>query len=339
MELLNSLKILAKERLGPLAEPVAMKGDGSDRRIYRFQQGGQSWVGVTNPNITENHAFIYLSKHLARIGIPVPQIYAVDRKQRCYLLEDLGNWSMADLLRQWNDTNPVNTSGILNAYRRVINWLPRIQFEGNQGLDYSFCFQGSELNRSVFTWDLEYFQQFFCQQFVPQSSLNNTILKELELLVAYLDGVERQVLVLRDFQPRNIMWKKESPYFIDYQMGCRGAIHYDLACLLYASSSGLDEPQRDFLIDIYLQELNPWLYISKAQFLKHFYHFVLLRRLRSLGTYGFLSSRKNKFHFRNAIPPTIRAIHLLLQRQPTLSAFSHLRAFFSEWTLFSQPQS
>ena len=332
MELLNSLTILAKQQLGPLAEPEILKGDGSDRRIYRFRKGLHSWVGVTNPNIRENQAFIFLSKHLFRIGIPVPLVYAVDCKQRCYLLEDLGHWSMADLLRDWNESNPVNTAAIMDAYQKVLCWLPRIQFEGHQGLDYSFCLRGSELDRSIFTWDLEYFRQSFWQQFVPQYPLSNTILEELGHLIDCLDAVERQVLILRDFQPRNIMWKEESPYFIDYQMGCRGSIHYDLACLLYASSSALDEKQRDFLISVYLQELKPWLLLSKAQFLQHFYHFVLLRRLRSLGTYGFLSSQKNKYHFRKAIPQTIHEIHHLLQHQPPLSAFSHLKSLFCEWT-------
>ncbi len=332
MELLGTLTTLARQHLGPLVEPEMLKGDGSDRQIYRFHKGSQSWIGVTNPNVSENRAFIFLSGQLALIGIPVPRIYAVDWKEDCYLLEDLGNQSMADLLRLWNEADPANSAAILEAYQKVLYWLPRIQFEGHQGLDYSFCCRESVLDRSVFAWDLEYFQQFFWKQYIPQYPSSDAILKELGHLIEYLEAVERQVLVVRDFQPRNIMWKEETPYFIDYQMACRGALHYDVACLLYASSSALDEQQRDTLISVYLQELQPWRLLSKAQFLQHFYHFALLRRLRSLGTYGYLSSQKSKYQFLKAIPQTIREIHDLLLRQPTLNDFSHLKALFSEWT-------
>ena len=332
MELLDSLIRLAQHTFGEeLSHPEILKGDGSDRQIYRFRRGEESWIGVTNPNIAENQAFIFLSGHLAQCGIPVPEIYISDVEQTCYLLEDLGHLSFADCLGQWSRTEPVDTTAILNAYQKVLYWLPRIQFEGDQGLDYTFCFRDHELDRSVFQWDVTYFKQSFWKLFASHYPFDDAVDQDLEALIQYVGNVERQVLVVRDFQPRNIMWREGEPYFIDYQMGCRGAIHYDIATLLYAFTSGLDDQLRESLIDTYLRELRPWLPLSPVQFLNDFYHFVLIRRLRSLGTYGFLASQRGKPHFLKAVPRTIQEIDDLLDHRHALSSLSHLKALFSQW--------
>ena len=104
--LLDVLIDLAKQYAGPgVSAPDRLKGDASDRQIYRFHKGTRTWIGVINANIAENQAFFYLSNHLAQRGIPVPKIYLWDRKQVCYLLEDLGPHTLADLLQQWNPSS------------------------------------------------------------------------------------------------------------------------------------------------------------------------------------------------------------------------------------------
>lgn len=332
MVLLDSLLDLAQQYAGKtVSAPVPLKGDGSDRQIYRFQEGEKTWVGVTNLNIAENQAFFFLSKHLIQCGIPVPQVYLSNQQQDCYLLEDLGNDTLADLLQQWKQGIPIKRRAILKAYQKVLHWLPKIQIQGHQGLDYTFCFREATLDLSVFQADIEYFKNYFWKLFAESYPFYDAVMQELEELTVQLSKVERGALVLRDFQPRNIMWRHEEPYFIDYQMGCQGAVHYDLASLLYASASGLNEELRDLLINVYLQELQPCLSFSKVQFLKDFYCFVLIRRLRSLGTYGFLSSQKGKLYFLEAIPATIQEIYGLLESKPSLQSFFHLKAMFHDW--------
>lgn len=331
MKLLDALMELAQEYAGQaLPAPVLLKGDGSDRQIYRFQQGHASWIGVTNAHVAENQAFFFLSNHLAQCGIPVPQLYLSNGQQTCYLLEDLGAHTLADTVRHWQ-TLPESQPAVLNAYSQVLHWLPKIQFVGHRGLDYSFCFREANLNGAVFQADLDYFKNAFWHLFAESYPVENQVWNELQALAKQLERVERAGLVLRDFQARNIMWREGAPCFIDYQMGCRGAIHYDLASLLYASAAGLDETLRRSLIEIYLQELQPWLPMTQGDFLQDFYPFVLIRRLRSLGTYGFLAAQKGKRHFLEAIPRTIHEIHDLLESQPALQSFAHLKALFHRW--------
>lgn len=332
MELIKSLICLSNEYIGKsVSPPIALKGDGSDRRIYRFIEDGQSWIGVINSNIAENDAFIFLSNHLLNCGIPVPKIYRYGSQKQCYLLEDLGEFSLADLLIKWSHSETKHTTAILNAYKKVMYWLPRIQCQAHKELDYTFCFRERFLDGSVFLWDINYFKNYFYHLFVEASSIDPFVDQELQRLVNRLNEVPKQGLVTRDFQSRNIMWKGEETYFIDYQMACQGALHYDVASLLYASSAKLNDDLRMELIDIYLQELNCWTSLSKKKFLEDFYHFVLMRRLRSLGSYGFLASQKKKHHFLEAIPATLREISNLLKHQRSLKLYPHLRELFSQW--------
>ena len=279
---LEALVGLAQRYLGKgLGVPEPLKGDGSDRQIYRFRRGNDSWIGVTHADRAENEAFVVLSEHFKTCGLPVPTIYTQDLENGCYLLEDLGDVVLADLLSEWNQETPINREAIVQAYRKVLFWLPRMQIEAHQGLDYSFCYKETVLDASVFQWDLNYFRDYFWNLYAPNTPLTSAIADELNRLPHRLGRVPQQAFVSRDFQSRNIMWKQGEPYFIDYQSGCCGAIHYDLASLLYASRSGLNDALREQLIPIYLQELSPWISVSLTEFLDDFYHFVLIRRLRS----------------------------------------------------------
>lgn len=44
-------------------------------------------------------------------------------------------------------------------------------------------------------------------------------------------------------------------YFIDYQGGRQGALHYDVASLLYDAIVKIPESQKEELLDFYIREL------------------------------------------------------------------------------------
>lgn len=312
-------------------EPEALKGDGSDRQIFRFQKSDSSWIGITNHNRKENEAFLYLSKYFAGCDIPVPKVYASNIEEGVYLLEDLGDNTLADLLDEWNGLTPVNQTEIIDAYKKVLNWLPKIQFDAHKGLDYSFCFQDVELDEQAYKRYIKYFIDYFWNIFAKKYTFTSAIGSELDRLAQKIGNVEKNVMVHLDFQSRNIMWKDNNPYFIDYQSACRGALYYDIASLMYASKSGLSDKMRLTLINYYFEILQKREKIPLELFWDNFYYFVLIRRIRSLGTYGFLSTQKGKYHFLKAIPGTIEEIYNLLFNIPSLKQWVELRNLFEDW--------
>lgn len=338
MSSLDALIQLSQKHYGKnISPPDPLKGDGSDRQIYRFRRNDNtSWIGVTHSDRAENEAFIYLSRHFAKKQIPVPKVYAVDLDKNCYLIEDLGDIAMADLLTQWKNEHPPNKETILAAYGKVFYWLPRIQFHGSEGLDYSLPYMSKELNGESFSLDIKYFKDYFWNLFASDYHTNANVDNDLSQLIQRLEQIPRHVFVYRDFQSRNIIWKNDSPYFIDYQSGSLGSIYYDVASALYASKAGIDEQMRLQIIDIYLEELRPFLKVDREKFLDDLYQFVLVRRLRSLGTYGFLPSQKGKMYFLDSIPDTINEIEYLLNHYDVLKPWKALHELFKQWKQDSQ---
>jgi len=315
-----------------LLPPEPLKGDGSERKIYRFRNNsGDSWIGVSHDHFEENQAFLYFSRHFKKHNIPVPQVIAEDLKHGCYLIEDLGETTLADWLSEHPVENPDNTEKILKAYQDVLRHLPQLHFEGHQGLDYSFCHASQTLDTPMFETDIYYFQTHFWNYFVSEYTVNSELNQELQALTERVGSVKRQGFVSRDFQSRNIMWRNEQPVFIDYQSGGYGALHYDLATLLYASRSGINEPLRQKLIEFSLKEWACWKEFSPDQFVEDLYQFVLIRRLRSLGTYGCLPVQNGKMYFLDSIPSTLLQIADLLENKPALSSWQALGELFSRW--------
>ena len=331
--LLPLLEQLAAHHLPSLsAPPIALRGDGSDRQIYRFSTGNsRSWVGVTNPAQDENQAFLAMSRHFRKQGIPVPEIYAADPQQLVYLLEDLGDQTLADWLMDLDPNVHEAAVRIREVYQEVLEVLIQMQTKGTVGFDRSWCHAAPESNTALFQADLQYFRQRFWEAFVPDSPVTTVLSEELSTLAETVGRLPRTVFVSRDFQSRNLMWHHDQLYTIDYQSGGIGAPHYDLAALLHASKAGLNEVLREQLRDDY-QELGArHRLIDPKYFTSELEQFVLLRRLRSLGTYGYLSAIKGKWYFLDSIPRTIRDVHRMLHERQALHQWTALRTLFEEW--------
>src|ERR1035437_3027193 len=131
--------------------PVA--ASGSNRKYYRISSGNISAIGSYNPDERENRAFIYLAEHFRNNQLPVPEIYAEDLANHCYLQQDMGYLTLFKqlvLLREDDDF----PNELLDIYREVIGWLPRFQIETVKGLDFRNCYPREAFDRQSMNWDL-----------------------------------------------------------------------------------------------------------------------------------------------------------------------------------------
>ncbi len=309
------LQDFAQNALGrPLNRGAAMLGGGSARRFYRFTDGEQSWVGVIGGRPEENRAFLGFTRHFAEQGLPVPRVYAADPARGFYLIEDLGDMTLARQLALWRAL-PIGRVIASAALTRVVGWLPRFQLHGGQGLDYGLCSGGTELDGAVFAADVKRFLAEFIPRHAAQAEPSERVLIELEVLISRLDALPREHFCYRDFQPRNIMWQ-EGPTFLDYQSGRRGALQYDLASLLYSPDSGLNERERAQLIQVYLKALRDCGgAVDQVSFLADFHPFVLMRRLQALGAYAWLAGAQEKPEYLKKIPPALADLRILMQQK------------------------
>jgi aminoglycoside/choline kinase family phosphotransferase len=297
---------------------ASLAGGGSQREFYRLRAAGRPAVGVIGRNRAEVRAFLGFTRHFAARGIPVPRILGEDAARGLYLMEDLGEVTLADRLRRWR-AEPLGAAPAEEALTQVVRWLPLIQVRGGAGLDPALFHEGAELDGAAFRADVERFLRHYLPRFVLRPApLDGAVRAALNALLERLEALPRDHFCYRDFQTRNIMWvaregeAAEGPVFLDYQSGRRGPLAYDLASLLYSPDTGADESLRARLIDAYLAALaGCGAAVERAAFLAGFYPIVLVRRLQALGAYAQLAGERGRSAYLERIPPALADLRTL----------------------------
>lgn len=266
---------------------TSLKADASERKIYRIITGNKTVIGIYNENAEENIAFVNFSKTFKKYGFNVPEIYSVSEDKLFYIEEDLGNTTLYKLII--ND----ESQNVMSVYKRALSDLLRFQFKGKDIIDFKDCYQSEVFDISVIESDLYKFNEYYTSLFL-KDTIDGKILQDLLRISAdKLSEVDCTYFLYRDFQPRNIMVKDDELYYIDYQSGRKGPLHYDLASFLYSGSIMITEEQRILLIDHYLGELRLKTTINSEIFRDEFYFFVLLRLIQMLGSYAYLYKKRN----------------------------------------------
>ncbi|MBA7550275.1 hypothetical protein ES705_42785 [subsurface metagenome] len=110
---------------------------GSNRKYYRIIGENSSVIAAYNPDRDENRAFVYISEKLQKEGVNVPEIYESDLDKNIYLLEDLGDTKLYDLVEEYRKNEDTE---YIDWYKKVIDQMPSIQYKSADKFDFSLCF-------------------------------------------------------------------------------------------------------------------------------------------------------------------------------------------------------
>src|SRR6202795_5024900 len=310
MDVLN--RLFEEHFRSPVKRIQPLQGDlgGSGRKIIRLSDENSSAIGILYGVREENLAFLEFSKHFRRHGLPVPEIYGEDLDQGAYLEEDLGDTTLFEFLSK-NRKGENIAAPVVEAYRRVVEVLPRFQAEAGCDLNYEVCYPIGSFDRQSIAWDLNYFKYYFLR--LAGIPFNEHALEDdFSRLTEFLLGAPRDYFLYRDFQSRNIMLRKGDPFFVDYQGGRKGALQYDIASLLYDAKADLPPELRQQLLDHYLDRLASFIKLDRAAFMQHFYPYVYIRIMQALGAYGFRGFYERKAHFLQSVPYALKNLRWLL---------------------------
>ncbi len=285
-------------------------GAGSNRSYFRIK-GEPQLIGVCGTSLDESNAFIYLARHFKEKGLPVPQVMAVADDGLSYLQEDLGEESLFDILTRERANGKLSDAG-KELLKRTVRLLPRIQYEGADGLDFSRCYPQSEFNRRSVSWDLNYFKYCFLKA-TGLEFQEDLLENDFERLATDLLSEPFGTFMYRDFQSRNVMVKQGTPYCIDFQGGRKGPVYYDVASFLWQAKANFSPALRQELIEVYLEALQPYNPVSAEAFGQRLRLFVLFRLMQVLGAYGFRGYFERKAHFIQSIPYAIENLRALLE--------------------------
>jgi aminoglycoside/choline kinase family phosphotransferase len=230
--------------------------------------------------------------------------------QGAYLEEDLGDTSLFEFLSK-NRTGENIAPAVVDAYRKVVAVLPRFQIEAGRDLNYRKSYPRGSFDRQSIAWDLNYFKYYFLR--LAGIAFNEQALEDdFSHLIRFLLSAPRGYFLYRDFQSRNIMLRNGEPFFLDYQGGRKGALHYDIASLLYDAKADLPPEMRQQLLDHYIGRLADFIDVEREAFMQHYYAYVYARIMQALGAYGFRGFYERKAHFLQSVPYALKNLRWLL---------------------------
>jgi aminoglycoside/choline kinase family phosphotransferase len=294
------------------AEPsgcVQLTGSASNRKYFRVSAEPYGCVGVIGTDVDENRAFIAIAEHFRSKGINVPAVLGVSQDYGTYIQQDLGD----DIL--FNLYTKARRSGegieyVEELLCRTMAMLPKIQFEGADGLDFNICYPQPSFDRRMIMFDLNYFKYCFLK--LSGLEFNEILLQdEFEKFADDLLEHDSDTFLYRDFNARNVMISEGVPYFIDFQGGRRGPIYYDVASFVFHSRADYPTELQQRMMECYFSELKKYTAVDKADFYRMTDMFRLLRILQTLGAYGFRGLVEKKADFVAAIPLTLSHLKTL----------------------------
>ena len=320
---METLKELFTHIYGRDAEMILpISGSGSNRSYYRLTAEGISCIGVIGTDPDENKAFVTESMHFHEAGLPVPEVLAVSEDFRCYLQSDLGDILLFELVARAHKEGYWSEE-LEELLCRTVALLPELQFKGAKGFDFSVCYPEPEFSRQMVMFDLNYFKYCFLKPSgleFNEVRLQNDFDKLADELIeaSMLSDKEGNLydgdtFMYRDFQSRNVMVRESLPYFIDFQGGRKGPVHYDVASFIWHARSGYPEDLKSRMLETYLDAASVYVDLDRERFIKVLRKFVLFRTLQVLGAYGFRGWIEQKAKFVTSIPAAIESLHEQLE--------------------------
>ena len=286
---------------------------GSDRKFYRIEAGsGQSVILVKyGDQREENRHYVEVAQFLADHGLNVPQIYYHDASEGLIWMQDLGEIDLwAHRAEPWEKRRLFYQKAISQAARlHAIN--PTLT--GNLQLQAGF-------DESLYQWEQNYFfENCLGRHFgIDLSSEKKAVFAAIGHRLAALP----RVLVHRDFQSQNIMFREDDAWLIDFQGMRLGLRQYDLASLLYDPYVDLTSDERYEMLASYQKIAN----IHEDDFVEVFHLCALQRLMQALGAYGFLGHTKNKPEFLRHIPKALSSLHEVVGQVGGLTEFGDVLA-------------
>ena len=266
---------------------------GSERSFWRLSDGTQSVIAVQYAlTRAENARYSNHAALLAAAGVPVPAV-KLDLPGTCILmLEDCGDDSLQQRMQrnvhlqaeQW--------------YEATVKALARFHQEGTRLVSERQTELEPAFDATLYAWEHSLFEEYVLNQRYGYEALPTEVAAELKQISEKLLKM-KQVLIHRDFQSSNVLFKKDKPVFIDFQGMRLGAGAYDLASLLYDPYVKLDKALRTKAALCYLK-----IFPGNSDAVEFVREGAIQRLVQALGAYGRLA-RVGQSQFSQYILPAL----------------------------------
>ncbi|NIA08461.1 MAG: phosphotransferase [Nitrospiraceae bacterium] len=298
---------------------IPVSADGSDRHFFKIHWRGKTALAIEpspgDIGICEAKSYVAIGKYLASVQIPVPKIYAFDRKTGLIVLEYLGDRCLQKEVLALISKG--DWHGVRALYRKAISILAEMQVIGSHGFDVTWCCDSQYYDSKLaMEREASYFLSFFVEGLMGHAKTSG-VEDELRKLTLQVDSINnRRFFLHRDFQSRNILVQDGILRVIDFQGGRLGPLGYDLAALILDPYVALPRTIYSEFLSIYLEKLAALgIVMGRDSFEKEFFLLALLRTMQTLGAYSYLYLVKKKAFFVPYISPALSTLKALLNNK------------------------
>lgn len=298
----------------PPATLQPASSDASFRRYFRWQGGARSLIVMDAPPPQEDcRPFVRIAGLLADAGVPVPEILAEDLERGFLLLSDLGRQTYLEVI------------GADNAdalFDDAVTALLRFQCRpADPGLP---AYDEALLQR-----ELQLFPEWYLQRHLGMTldTAQRAAWQRVCRLLVDSALAQPQVLVHRDYMPRNLMLSEPNPGVLDFQDAVRGPVTYDITSLFKDAFLSWPEARVQGWLEDYWQRARAAgvpVQPRFEDFLRASDLMGVQRHLKVIGIFARICHRDGKPRYLGDVPRFFAYLRAVLERRPELDELGAL---------------
>ncbi|MFC4862291.1 aminoglycoside phosphotransferase family protein [Pseudomonas sp. MAHUQ-62] len=310
--------LFAAEGWGPVPAAVLVpaSSDASFRRYFRWQAEGRTLILMDAPPPREDcRPFVKVAGMLAEAGVHVPRILAADVEQGFLILDDLGRQTYLEVI----DAD--------NADQLFEDALQALLTFQKRSLDVPMPSYDDALLRR----ELQLFPEWYLQRHLG-IELAGERLAAWQRISDLLIGsalAQPQVLVHRDYMPRNLMLSTPNPGVLDFQDAVYGPVTYDVTCLFKDAFLSWPEERVAGWLERYwnlARDAGIPVQSDFAEFRRASDLMGVQRHLKVIGIFARICHRDGKPKYLGDVPRFFAYIKEVIERRPELAELGDLLA-------------
>ena len=310
-------------------------GDASGRQYFRIKFGKETAVIMKVADVKPGefgrgdsfNDFEILNEMLKKNGLNVPEILAVNRKNKVMLLEDLGDVTMFEMIKS-------DPAEILGYVKSAVELLAKMQQSLDARTTFNTPADKRQFSKKLFMEEFYHFYEYMIEKINYRRSFKGLwkkLEKDFRDISAELSRIP-YVFSHRDFQSKNIMIKDGKHYLIDFQDALMAPAVYDLVALLRDSYIILKESEIDMLLAHFwsINHVTRELFTDFESFERAFHLQALQRKMKDSGRFIYLHQVKGKEWFLPYVVPTLGHVRNTLVKLEMEKLADKLSPFIDE---------
>lgn len=312
----------------PETTVLPMPSDTGSFVIMKMPQGFASpaeEITKVAPGAPQEFPFLNMQRYLKGLDLRVPEVLASDAQKGLVLLEDLGDHSLENLVKE------ADGNFFIFYYKKVIDLLIEMQerTQANPAKDCIAYYR--KFTEELLNWEFMHFLDYGIEdrhKIKVSNALRNAFQDKATEISKKICEMP-QGFTHRDFQSRNVMFKNYNFFLIDFQDALVGPVLYDLVGLLRDSYIIFTQDHLHMLLEYYYERLpktHP--YHGRLVDLKNDFHMVALqRKLKDTGRFQYIATVKNNAGFLPHVPLSLVYVRLAFAALPE---YDGLRTLIAE---------